>query len=231
MDVPAKFTSVDPSWPLIVQYFKWDKHPALPELEFYCSHNISELKPLLIQNKQSWQWPYLWESGVALARWILDLYHEPFIKDRLVFDIGTGQGAALIAAKKRGAKIAVGVDCCVFSELVLACNSERNKVTTVSYTKDLFKATIPDGSLILASDLIYGQPTSKDLMDKLVDLSQTSDVVIAQATGRRNPKFEINDDNFYKFAQYSIPTFTPKLELDPEMEVTLYSVGKPLELK
>lgn len=221
MDIPAKFASLTPSPEELLKHFVWRRHPLLPELEFFClPAKNNDIKKDLQANKYSWQWPYLWECGVALARWIID--NPSVVADKLVYDLGTGQGAAAIAAKKAGAKISIGLDCCVYSDLVLGINSDRNNVITTGYTRDIFKAKIAEQSIIFASDLIYGQQTSDDLLEYLAELGKTSTVVIAQS-GRSNPKYEITHPAFHHVVDYDIPCFTPELEITETMPVSLWT--------
>lgn len=221
MDIPAKFATVTPAVESLLTNFRWRKHPMLPELEMFCLYKKDDnVKKMLQDNRQSWQWPYLWECGVALSRWILD--NPNIVKDKLVYDIGTGQGTSAIAAKMAGAKISIGIDCCVFSEFALQINSERNNVATISYTRDLFRAKIAEQSVIFASDLIYGQQTSDMILDYLVELGKTSTVIFAQS-GRTNPKYEINRSDVYHIMDYNVPCFTPGLEVVETMPVSLYT--------
>lgn len=228
MDIPAKFATVTPSVEQLTKDFTWRRHPLLPELEFFClPQKDDQVKKLLQDGHHSWQWPYLWECGVALGRWILD---NPFhVNNKLVYDIGTGQGTVAIAAKKAGAKISIGVDCCVYSDFALATNSERNNVVTVSYIKDVFKARLAENSVIFASDLVYGQQTSEDLLNYLAELSKTSLVIIAQS-GRTNPPYEIKHESYHHLMSYDIPCFTPGLELMETMPVSLWTCN-PLILQ
>ena len=186
-----------------------------------------EVKKQLQQYDHSWQWPYLWECGVALGRWVLD--HPNLVKDKLVYDLGTGQGTALIAAKKAGAKICIGVDCCVYAEFTLAANSDRNNVATMAYIKDIFNAKIAENSVILASDLVYGQSTSDDILECLAELGEHSTVIIS-VSGRTNPAYEVKHPKFHHVMNYDVPCFTSGLELTESMPVSLWTCN-PLIIK
>lgn len=228
MDVPAKFTSVTPYAGDIAKNFQWRRHPILPELEFFCLPEKNDsVKKSLQDNRHSWQWPYLWECGVALGRWILD--NPNVVRNKVVYDLGTGQGTACIAAAKAGAKITIGVDCCVFADYTLATNGDRNNVIVTPYIKDIFQAKIAEQSVIFASDLIYGQDTSDRLLDYLAHLGKTSTVVIAQS-GRTNPLYTVNHPEFHHVMDYDIPCFTPGLELAESMPVSLWTCN-PLILQ
>lgn len=227
MDIPFKFTTTKPAVTHILKYFQWKVHPHVPELELFSSSNVDELKEQLKENHHSWQWPYIWECGAALARFILD--NPSLVRDKIVYDLGTGQGTVAIASKKAGAKLVVGVDTCVYSQFALETNSERNKVQTLFLKKDILQAKIPDNCVIFASDLVYGQSTSEMLMERLYSLSQTSTVIISQSN-RPNPRYEITHPSFYKIRDVDVPVLTPRLEVINPMLVSLYSVGKPLEL-
>lgn len=228
MDIPAKFTSISPNVESLIDDFQWRRHPLIPELEFFClKHKNDSVKKSLQSGKHSWQWPYLWECGAALARWVLD--NSSVVSNKVVYDIGTGQGTVAIAAKKAGAKISIGVDNCVFSEFTLAVNSERNNVIVTPYIRDLLNAKLADQSVIFAADLIYGQQTSDILLDYLADLGQSSTVVIAQS-GRPNPVYEIKHKAFHYIMSYDIPCFTPELEVENSMPVSLWTTN-PLILQ
>lgn len=221
MDIPAKFATVSPELTQIVKHLSWRKHPLLPELEMLSLPKKNDsVKKLLQDDGHSWQWPYLWECGVALARWVLD--NPSVVKDKLVYDLGTGQGTVAIAAKKAGAKISIGVDCCIFSEFTLAANGDRNNVIVTPYIKDVFRAKIAEQSVIFASDLIYGQSSSNELLDCLAELGETSTVVIAQS-GRQNPPYEIKHEAFHHLMSYDVPCFTPGLETIETMPVSLWT--------
>jgi predicted nicotinamide N-methyase len=223
MDIPAKFINVKPYVEELFENFAWRKHPLLPELEFFClKQKDDEVKKQLQDGHHSWQWPYLWECGVALGRWVLD--NPDVVRDKVIYDVGTGQGTVAVAAKRAGAKISIGVDCCVFSEFAVAVNSDRNNVIVTSYIKDLFKAKIAEQSVIFASDLIYGQKTSDDLLNYLADLGQTSTVIIAQS-GRQNPPYEIKHEAFHHLMSYDVPCFTPGLEIIETMPVSLWTTN------
>lgn len=220
MDLPAKFASITPSLEEMSSAFKWRRHPMLPELEMLCLPSKNEhIKKQLTDQGHSWQWPYLWECGVALGRWVLD--NRDVVKDKIVYDLGTGQGTACIAAKMAGAKISIGVDCCVYSEFVVSNNGSRNKQSVVSYTTDLFDAKIADNSVILASDLIYGQPSSNKILDILTELGDRSTVIFA-ISGRTNPKYTIDHPRVKQIAHYDVPCFTSGLELTETMPVSIY---------
>jgi len=227
VDIPFKFTTTKPAVTQILKHFQWRRHPHVPELELFSSFDLDELKTMMKDNGHSWQWPYIWECGAALARFILD--NPTLVRDKVVYDLGTGQGTALIAAKKAGAKIAVGVDTCVFSQFTVEVNSERNNAHTLFLKKDILTAKIPDNCVIFASDLVYGQSTSDVLLEKLYNLSETSTVIISQSN-RPNPRYEITHPSFYKIQDVDVPVFTPRLEVVNPMPITLYSVGKPLDL-
>jgi predicted nicotinamide N-methyase len=223
MDIPAKLITIKPDIEELIKHFEWRTHPLLPELEMFClPKKNDDVKKILQDNKHSWQWPYLWECGVALSRWILD--NAYVVTNKIVYDVGTGQGTVAIAAKKAGAKISIGVDCCVYSEFALQTNSERNKVVVPSYTKDLFKAKFSEGSVIFASDLIYGQQTSDSLLNHLANVGKTSTVIIAQS-GRQNPPYEIKHEAFHHLMSYDVPCFTPGLEAIETMPVSLWTTN------
>lgn len=223
MDIPAKFASIKPSVNTLIQKFAWRRHPLLTELEMFClPKKDDEVKKLLQDNDHSWQWPYLWECGVALGRWIID--NSSIVKDKVVYDLGTGQGTVAIAAKRAGAKISIGIDVCVFSEFAVAVNSDRNNEIVTAYTKDIFKAKIAEQSVIFASDVIYGQKSSDDLLNYLAELGQTSTVIIAQS-GRQNPLYEVKHEAFHHLMSYDVPCFTPGLETIETMPVSLWTTN------
>ena len=224
MDIPTKFLSIEPPLNTIIKHFIWRRHPFLPEMELFALPAINnDIKKQLQAQDHSWQWPYIWECGIGLARWILD--NPNVVKDKIVYDLGTGQGTVAIAAKMAGAKISIGIDTCVYSDFVLTVNSERNKVQTLGYNTTLFKAKIADKSIVFASDVVYGQSSSSSIMDKFVDLSKESTVIISQS-GRTNPSYDIIDPRFLLLQEYMISTLTPGLENVETIPVRLYYVAE-----
>lgn len=228
MDIPAKFASINPRVDTLLGNFAWKRHPLLPELEFYCLKERDDgVKKLLVDNGHSWQWPYLWDCGAVLGRWILD--NSDVVRDKVVYDLGSGQGTAAIAAKAAGAKISIAIDCCVYSEFAIATNSDRNNQIVASYVKDAFTAKIAEQSVIFASDLIYGQKTSDALLDHLADLGEASTVIIAQS-GRQNPPYQVDHPRFHHLMSYSVVCSTPGLEAVETMPVSLWTTN-PLILQ
>ena len=223
MDIPAKFSTITPDLNTLVKNFKWRKHPMLPELEMLSLPSKNDnIKKQLQDAHHSWQWPYLWECGVALARWVID--HPAVVKNKVVYDLGAGQGTVAIAAKKAGAKISIGIDCCVFSQFVVDTNSGRNGTEVISYTRDIFNSKIGSSCVVFASDLVYGQQTSNKILDYLAELGKTSTVVIAQS-GRTNPLYEVKHEAFHHLMSYEVPCFTPGLETIETMPVSLWTTN------
>jgi len=222
MDVPFEFASISPNLQTLLKEFEVRNHPFVPELNLCCLPKKNDaIKQQLTSNHHSWQWPYLWECGAALARWVLDNDH--IVKDKLVYDIGTGLGTVAVAAAKAGAKISVGIDCCVYSRALLDINSDLNKVVTVGYHTDLFEAKIPlNNTVLLASDLVYGQQTSDQILDYLHQLSSDVTVVLS-VSGRNNPSYQIKHPGFHHITNYSVPCFTPGLETVETMPVSLWT--------
>lgn len=208
MDIPAKYFTLKPSVDEVVKRLSWCSHSYLPGFSFFACQDkntkeSSWLKDTLTANKHSWQWPYLWTSGITLARWILD--NPSTVTNKIVYDLGTGQGAVAIAAKKAGAKMVVGVDCCAYSEFALEVNSERNNVATHFLNRDiLINLRVPDHSVVFASDVIYGQPTSKYLLQKFLQLSKTSTMIVAQ-TMRTNPSYSYPIHNITVLVDEVVP--------------------------
>lgn len=230
MDIHAKYTSLTPTIDQVMEHLQWCTHSYLPDFQFLaCPDKTTEgsdwLKKTLIDNKHSWQWPYLWTSGVTLARWILD--NPAVVMNKIVYDLGTGQGAVAIAAKRAGAKLVVGIDCCAYSEYVLECNSERNKVTTYFLNRDIIiNLKIPDNCVVFASDVIYGQPTSKYLLNKFLHLSKTSTMIVSQ-TMRTNPSYEYPTDKVHQLQSKRVPVEF-NIEQTKDIPVKIMAIGKPL---
>lgn len=229
MDIPAKFASVEPNLEDIIKHFRWRSHPVLPELSLFClPKKNNEVNQLLEEKKQSWQWAYLWECGVVLARYILD--HPNIVQNKVVYDLGTGQGTVAIAAKKAGAKISIGLDCSAFPQFTLNENSSRNNVNTLFYSKNVFDAKIAEDSIIFASDLVYGQGSSNRLIEHLVELGKTSTVIIS-VSGRNldnpklSPKYEVTHPAFYHLMNYEVECGTPGLEPTKNTSVSLWTTN------
>src|SRR5580658_7419524 len=71
-------------------------------------------------------WAFAWAGGQALARYLFD--HPAEVKDKSVFDVGTGSGLVAIAAMKAGARAANGCDLDAFCAAAVAVNARANDV-------------------------------------------------------------------------------------------------------
>lgn len=99
-------------------------------------------------------WVYLWPSGRALARVVAD--QESLAKKR-VLELGSGVGAAGLAAAARGATVILS-DRVPEALALLERNRDRNQLTAEVRPVD-FTAPPPDlgtFDLILAADVFYG---------------------------------------------------------------------------
>lgn len=234
MDIPVKFNAVEPKFSEIKHFFEWRRHPWCPEIELYSASTKEGIREKLVENNHSWQWPYIWECGVVLARYILDNPHT--VKDKIVYDFGTGMGTVAIAAKMAGAKIVVAVDTCVWSQLLVEVNSERNNVAVLPFNKRVEQIKLPEGCVVTSSDMIYGQRESKMLFDLMKRISNHSTVILSQSNRKNAFVFEdMNKGFFHQIKKECPPMFTPCLETGMEVDsktahCTLYT-SNPLILQ
>ncbi len=103
-------------------------------------------------------WAFVWSSGRALARYILD--HPELVKDKCIADFGAGSGIVALAALKAGAKRAVIIDIDPLAHAASKQNASLNKVilTCAFSLEEAKKKALEQGhtlDLIVVGDVLY----------------------------------------------------------------------------
>lgn len=117
-------------------------------------------------------WAFVWSSGRALAKYILD--HPELIQGKVVADFGAGSGVVALAALQAGAKHAIAVD--IDSAALSACqeNAKLNQ-QEVGIAQSLNEI---DVDLILVGDVLY-DPRNHGLAEQL--FNQNCSVIWAES--------------------------------------------------
>lgn len=224
-NVIDKFSSLYPDLnQLVIDHFQIRQHPFLPELKFFCSPRLLfEIQNLVYTQGHSWNWFFLAEGGVGLARYILD--NPNLVKGKVVYDLGAGQGAVSLASKLAGAKIVYAIDIEKFSGFAIGINSYLNKLEINFECKNLFDINMEKGSVILASDIWYNQDDCDKITPLLYEKSKTSTVILSQPVRKKYREIYtgINHPHLQTFHSYKLSCFTPFLEATPSIIVNLYN--------
>lgn len=106
-------------------------------------------------------WAFVWSSGRALAKYLIDNPH--LVKDKVIADFGAGSGVVALAALKAGAKQAIVVD--IDEAALLACQENaRLNQCEVTVVKTFEEAM--DAEVILVGDVLY-DPRNHGLAEQL----------------------------------------------------------------
>ncbi|XP_038627742.1 electron transfer flavoprotein beta subunit lysine methyltransferase [Tachyglossus aculeatus] len=154
-------------------------------------------------------WAIYWPGGQALARYLLD--NPDVARGRSVLDLGSGCGAAAIAARMSGAARVVANDIDPVAGVAVALNCELNhlKPTIPVLTENLLDAPRGDWELVVLGDMFYAGELADGLHRWLTSRGGTrgSKVLIGDP-GR--PQFSEHGirSQLRKVAEYSLPEST-----------------------
>lgn len=105
-------------------------------------------------------WAFYWPGGQVLTRYILD--NPDIVKNKYVLDIGSGCGAASIAAKMSGAHTVIANDIDPVSLVAIDINMEENKVKLDVSNENLISKKIPGFvDVVLIGDMFYDPDFAK----------------------------------------------------------------------
>jgi predicted nicotinamide N-methyase len=191
--------------------------PHTPELVLYLADEITPIWRMTEEELGEIGlpppfWAFAWAGGQALARYLFD--HPAEVKDKSVFDVGTGSGLVAIAAMKAGARAANGCDLDAFCAAAVAVNARANDVVVGFARRDPLERDPPDAAVICAGDVCYEQPLADRAIAWLRTAHERGARVLLGDPGRSYfPKAGL-----VKLAEYSVPT-TRELE-DAEVKRT-----------
>ena len=129
-------------------------------------------------------WTTTWESGLALARFVLD--RPEVVRGRAVVDFGTGAGVVALAAALAGAGRVLGVDRDPFALRVLALNARIADLSVETACVDPVATaeTFDDFDVVLAADVLYEPHTSARTWPWLLGRARAGRRVLVADPGR-----------------------------------------------
>jgi len=150
-------------------------------------------------------WAFLWPGSHALARLLLDQPH--LVKNKRVFDFGSGGGLAAVAAARCGASRVVACDLDPLAAQMQQENALLNGVSIESLTRDATRLRIDAIDVVLAGDVCYERTTAREVIDRLRKLVKAEVLVLLADPGRAYaPR-----DGLEEVVSYEVPT-TRELE-------------------
>ncbi|XP_058511827.1 electron transfer flavoprotein beta subunit lysine methyltransferase isoform X1 [Ochotona princeps] len=153
-------------------------------------------------------WAIYWPGGQALARYILD--NPDVVRGKSVLDLGSGCGAAAIAAEMRGASRILANDIDPLAGVAITLNCELNQLDPVPIlTEDILNVEPAQWDLVVLGDMFYDASLADRLHQWLKDCSQTHRTrVLIGDPGR--PQFSVHgiQRQLHKLVEYSLPEYT-----------------------
>ncbi|XP_061578540.1 electron transfer flavoprotein beta subunit lysine methyltransferase [Cololabis saira] len=150
-------------------------------------------------------WAIYWPGGQALSRFVLD---QPAVcRGKAVLDLGSGCGAAAIAAALAGAETVVANDIDAVAAVAAHMNCELNGVELPACVTDNMIGSEPEGfDLILLGDMFYDEGLATSLhswLDRCIKIHGTKVLIgdpgRAQFEGHRIRQF------LHHLAQFELP--------------------------
>ena len=127
-------------------------------------------------------WGFYWPGSQALARYILD--NPVSVRGKSILEIGSGCGAASIAAKLSGASEVMANDIDPVSLVAIAMNSEENDVECEVSDENLLEDTPSDDTdVVLMGDMFY-DPEFAELVNQWIERLSSDTVVLVGDPGR-----------------------------------------------
>ncbi len=132
--------------------------PAVPEIRLYTAQPASRVSRLAGDSDLPPYWAYHWAGGGVLARYILD--HPQTVRERRIWDIGSGSGIVAVAAALAGATEVTAVD--IDANAIAACglNAAANGVRIEAVQADMLDGEPPPADMVLVGDLFYDEATA-----------------------------------------------------------------------
>ncbi len=161
-----------------------------------------------------WAWP--WAGGQALARYVLDA--AGVVRDRTVFDVGTGGGIVAIAAALAGASRVTAVDIEPYAIEAARLNARANDLELELQEADPI-GTDGGWDVVLAGDVWYDAELADRMAPWLRTLARRGATVLTGDLGRAY----LPSDGLVELARYTVPTLVD-LEDVIEREVRILEI-------
>ncbi|XP_053321274.1 electron transfer flavoprotein beta subunit lysine methyltransferase [Spea bombifrons] len=150
-------------------------------------------------------WAIYWPGGQALARYILD--NPDIVRSRRVLDLGSGCGAAAIAAGMGGASYVLANDIDPVAGAAFSLNCELNHVTPLAFSgESIMEREAENWTLIVLGDMFYDEPLADLLhrwLRRCIDKHGTQ--VLIGDPGRPHFVGHPIQKQLRKLAQYDLP--------------------------
>ncbi|MEZ5840320.1 MAG: 50S ribosomal protein L11 methyltransferase [Hyphomicrobiales bacterium] len=144
-------------------------------------------------------WAFAWAGGQALARYLLD--RPDIVAGRRVLDFASGSGLVAIAAMKAGAASVIAADIDGFAGVAMALNAAANGVELEIETGNLLGRPMPGLDVLLAGDIFYEWPASRDIMLWFESLAAAGTTVLIGDPDR----LYLPKDKLVRLADYEVP--------------------------
>lgn len=150
-------------------------------------------------------WAIYWPGGQALSRYILD--HPAAAKGRSVLDLGSGCGAAAIAAHVSGARHVLANDTDPLAGTAIALNCELNGLSPLPIcTRDILGSEPAPWDLVLLGDMFYDDELADRLQQWLKSLVQAHGTrVLIGDPGRPQLSGHSIQGQLCKVTEYPLP--------------------------
>jgi predicted nicotinamide N-methyase len=156
-------------------------------------------------------WAFAWAGGLAVVRYLID--HPEAVRDRRVFDLGSGSGLVAIAAKRAGASSVTAVDIDRFAVAAAELNARANHTPISVVRRDVLDDEPPDADVVLAGDTWYEGGLATRVLPWLRRARDAGlDVIVGDPKRHYLPTAEL-----VELARYDVRTTTELEDLDQKV--------------
>ena len=178
--------------------------PLVPEIELRLADEATELWKKTEEELETIglpppYWAFAWAGGQALARYVLD--RPELVAGRRVLDFASGSGLVAIAAMKAGAASVLAADIDGFAGAAMALNSAANGVGLEIVTDNLLGRPMPGIDVLLAGDIFYEWPASRDIFAWFESLAAAGTTVLIGDPDR----LYLPKQKLHRLADYEVP--------------------------
>jgi predicted nicotinamide N-methyase len=153
-------------------------------------------------------WAFAWAGGLAVVRYLEE--HPEAVRDRRVFDLGSGSGLVAIAARRAGASAVTAVDIDRFAAAAAELNARANHTPISVLRRDVLDDEPPDADIVLAGDTWYEGGLATRVLTWLRRAREAGiDVIVGDPKRHYLPTAEL-----VELARYDVRTTTELEDLD-----------------
>jgi predicted nicotinamide N-methyase len=156
-------------------------------------------------------WAFAWAGGLAVVRYLVE--HPESVRDRRVFDLGSGSGLVAIAAKRAGAASVTAVDIDRFAIAAAELNARANRTQIGVLRRDVLDDEPPDADVVLAGDTWYEGGLASRVLPWLRRAREAGlDVIVGDPKRHYLPTADL-----VELARYDVRTTTELEDLDQKV--------------